>query len=582
MIENPLIKKEWKTARWFMLLFLLTYIKFVGELAIIMNAVKSTYLVNDFPDAIFMSEVYELGMKLLPIMLGVIIALVIFLFAQDRTLKVSKFLSTLPFERKERFTIKYIMGLITFTVPFLALIGGTLILRVKNEKWISHLYKYLSHGEAIAKQDSLGKILLLLCIVWLILMVVYSFLMFAQIIIEKNIWVGVIGVIVLVFSLLFLEWGSGKIEELPEPRSIDQSDDKKMGEDAITLEGLVNELEDHEVKIDLLDSVNRDLLEEYSYDLDHAKITMITQRALEGSDKRMLQTMIFEVDDNHKEDVYAEEVKLHENPFIKSAAGLIQDETLTSWIADLEEEYKERKLNKTDSGNNQIVDMKVIGRTHVVFVGDLEEGYKGIEISWRNEGDIPQEFERVVTELEEEGLVTFDYIRGYEGNMINLESKEYCLIQRVKSDVTKDEDIEDINNIVSYKVMYDPDEKQHYSAKLYGLIPVKSSEIVKVDEMVGINAISKVMDMNSDDFNELTSVLNQELVKAKKSFLVALEEGEMTEGLVGSCSYKQEGQVAGYSYQIYAEPRDGFNNKYDHMFGKIYGFNGFTVLIEKR
>ena len=196
MTWHPLVQKEWKTTRWVMLLFSLVYTLFGITLNNNIRMIKNRYLLNDFVNATFMNEVYRMSALLLPVMLMGITILVILLFSHDRSLSVGKFISSLPFSRTEQLTIKYIMGVISFTLP-LILFGGLLtIMRVQNEKWISHLYKYSPYGEMLTKQDQVGALLLWLGIIWTIMLAGYSFLMLIQTLMGQNIIAGIIGAII--------------------------------------------------------------------------------------------------------------------------------------------------------------------------------------------------------------------------------------------------------------------------------------------------------------------------------------------------------------------------------------------------
>lgn len=195
MTQHPLVQKEWKNTRWIMLIFSLMYIIFAAMLNKNIEGIKSWSLFNNISDVIFMDETYRLSWLVLPVMLIGIVVLTIVLFTHDRNHSVGKFINTLPFGRKKQFTIKYMMGLITFTLPFLLFSAVILIMRVSNEKWMSEIYKYAANGEILTKQDHLGRVFLWLGIMWLIMLAVYSFLMLVQTLMGQNIIAGVVGAI---------------------------------------------------------------------------------------------------------------------------------------------------------------------------------------------------------------------------------------------------------------------------------------------------------------------------------------------------------------------------------------------------
>lgn len=196
MIKHPLVQKEWKSTRWVMLLFSFVYIIFAVILNNNITRMKKRYLVAGLMDVSFIDEIYRMSAFMLPLMLIGITLLVILLFSQERNPNVGKFISTLPFDRKEQFWIKYVMGLKTFTIPFIVFGVVTIIMRVRNTRWISHVYNYSQHGETLSKQDSLGALLLWLGIGWLIMVAAYSFLMLIQTLMGQNIIAGVVGAII--------------------------------------------------------------------------------------------------------------------------------------------------------------------------------------------------------------------------------------------------------------------------------------------------------------------------------------------------------------------------------------------------
>lgn len=196
MIKHPLVQKEWKGAKWIMLLFSFIYLVGAVVLNSNINNIKIRYLLIDFMELTFMNEVYRMSSLMVPVALIGIIVLVMTLFSHDRNLNVGKFISSLPFGRKEQFTIKYAIGLITFTVPFIVFALITIIMHIRNMEWISYLYKYYEYGEIVAKQDSLRSLLIWLGIVWLLMLAVYSFLMFMQTIMGQNIIAGIVGGII--------------------------------------------------------------------------------------------------------------------------------------------------------------------------------------------------------------------------------------------------------------------------------------------------------------------------------------------------------------------------------------------------
>lgn len=196
MTKHPLVQKEWKTSRWVMLIFTLIY----GTYAVLFNNSitynKERYLFSDGSSSNFMYELYAISMTMLPLTLIGIAILVILLFSHERNLKVGKFIGSLPFNKKSQFKIKYMMGMVTFTLPFLLFAITMIFIRIQNNDWLTRLYEYAPAGGMLVKQESLGALLIWLGVIWLIMMAVYSFLMLVQTLMGQNIIAGIIGAII--------------------------------------------------------------------------------------------------------------------------------------------------------------------------------------------------------------------------------------------------------------------------------------------------------------------------------------------------------------------------------------------------
>ena len=196
MINHPLIQKEWKNIRWIMLIFLCVYTVSALILNQNMQGYKETYLLIENPDSIFIGETYAISQIILPIILIGIITLVVLLFHDDRNINVGRFIGSLPFSRKKQFIIKYLIGVLTFSIPLFIYGVAICAIRISHEKWINYVYKYQPHGDILIMEDSIGNVLLWICLVWLIMISLYSFSMFIQTIMGQNIIAGVIGGII--------------------------------------------------------------------------------------------------------------------------------------------------------------------------------------------------------------------------------------------------------------------------------------------------------------------------------------------------------------------------------------------------
>ena len=353
---------------------------------------------------------------------------------------------------------------------------------------------------------------------------------------------------------LFLAGCTGKqIESNLVARPIYKSDHKAKKGQVIPLEALMKELEKNGVEIEDLNSDPDHMVEEYYFNVDKMSVNLFTRKKSEDHDQPVLQRIVISPND-----IRPEKTQIHENPFFKSLMMIMEDDAgLIDWLVDLEEQYTPLGKEEVVSDQADIADIMAIGRTYISFYGVPLHDYKSLEIVWGDWEDMPGEFEGLVAELEHQGLMVTAYAKGFKGDMIKLESKPYYLIQKGWSNWPYyDSKIENTSKAVAYKIMVDPNREQPYSAQLYGLIPEGLDNLVKVEDMLGIDTLSRVMEMSWEDFNDITSSINEQLNSTKEG-LELRRQGD----------YKAQGQVNGYQYEIYAE-----------MYGGAYRF---TVLIEK-
>jgi len=201
MINHPLVKKEWKLLKWMMLLFGCIF----AFSAILLNQgmvnMKTYHLIGQYQEGVFMNQLYQISNGMVPILLIGLMVAVGAMFIYDRNNHIGKFMSSLPYTRKQYFGIKYLMGVITFTIP-LTVFGLVLyMIRRSHLGWTSRLYHYSPYGELFKAQDGAGVLMLWLVVVWLILLSTYSFLMMIQTLMGQSIVASIVGGIVLLVPL---------------------------------------------------------------------------------------------------------------------------------------------------------------------------------------------------------------------------------------------------------------------------------------------------------------------------------------------------------------------------------------------
>ena len=201
MKSYALVKKEWKLLKWVMLLFGCIFALFTFLLANSMDQEKTYHLLGQYQNSIFMSKLYRVNTGMVPVLIMAIMTMVAVLFLDDRNIYIGQFISSLPCTRKQYFTIKYVMGLMTFTVP-LVLFGGVLyIIRSIHLGWMNRIYQYSRYGAILKAQDRVDVLFLVLIFLWLIMFSTYSFLMMVQTLMGQNIVASIVGGIILLVPI---------------------------------------------------------------------------------------------------------------------------------------------------------------------------------------------------------------------------------------------------------------------------------------------------------------------------------------------------------------------------------------------
>lgn len=196
MLKHPLVQKEWKTARWIMLLISFIFAFGIIVLNNIMYDIKISHLIDDYRGLIFMERLYNISTVMVPALLLSIVLLTSMLFIHDRSVNVGKFVNSLPFTRKEQFTIKYIVGIATFTIPYILFGIAVYMINNSHKVWIYRKYKYLPYGEILRDQDGGTNLFMWLVLMWFVILTAYSFLIMIQTLIGQNFVAGILGGII--------------------------------------------------------------------------------------------------------------------------------------------------------------------------------------------------------------------------------------------------------------------------------------------------------------------------------------------------------------------------------------------------
>lgn len=221
IFKHPLFWKEWKTAKWWSglisAMFLIAFLS-IGQS---LSRHQERILGPGSGLSGYIQEPGQGGVVLEPIFLGyfnnafevivlllipVIVIMSIMLFQSERKEGVGMFINSLPFTKRDQFKVKWGVGVLTFTIPFLLATLLTIIMRQVNISWIQQWYSSLGF-DGIFVYDSLGLAVRILAQSYLFIVAFFSMLMLMQSLIANNIAASIIGAIVVAVPWFILEVG---------------------------------------------------------------------------------------------------------------------------------------------------------------------------------------------------------------------------------------------------------------------------------------------------------------------------------------------------------------------------------------
>ena len=181
-INKTLVKHEWRNMKWMLLYFTLLSL---GTIFLLKSSFESDYLsvlVNGFymNEGIVFENVYSLIRGMTPYFgLGILI-MIYMQFKDSKSLEVGRFLKSLPISSREYYITKLISGIISYTIPFIIMTVGVLIVRGNNISWIQDYHNISRIPEIFIKQSSSINILSLFIMCYFIITATYTFLFMIQ------------------------------------------------------------------------------------------------------------------------------------------------------------------------------------------------------------------------------------------------------------------------------------------------------------------------------------------------------------------------------------------------------------------
>lgn len=136
-----------------------------------------------------------------------ILILIYMQFKDNKSLEIGRFLKSLPISNREYYMTKLISGIMSYTIPFILMIVGILIVRESNINWIQDYHNISKTPEMYMKQGSVINILSIFIMCYFIITATYTFLFMVQYLVTNIVGGIVIGILAwlaptsIVFSL---------------------------------------------------------------------------------------------------------------------------------------------------------------------------------------------------------------------------------------------------------------------------------------------------------------------------------------------------------------------------------------------
>lgn len=181
-MNKSILKHEIKSMKWMLLLSILA--------SLFLTIIFSSYLDNEYV-SMFSNGLYGNSaliqdalvdtLDMILLIFTLLSMVQIFMqFRMEKNQETGRFLKSLPVNRQEFFRIKLITGLASFTLAFIVLAIGIMLVRSSNMFWIRDMYSISHTAEILIEADSMGNLLKILGLVYLVTLSFYTFLFMIQ------------------------------------------------------------------------------------------------------------------------------------------------------------------------------------------------------------------------------------------------------------------------------------------------------------------------------------------------------------------------------------------------------------------
>lgn len=148
---------------------------------------------------LFLGTLNEYYQSFILILMVPISFIAVMQYRESSISKSREFLMQLPVKRKTIFMTRTIIGMMTYTIPWLFFSAAVIILRLRAQTWYEMKLSVCTYGQWLLGNDSIYHLCVYLLFIWISLTLIYSIAVFFQNICKRPWIAGVIGIGSMVF-----------------------------------------------------------------------------------------------------------------------------------------------------------------------------------------------------------------------------------------------------------------------------------------------------------------------------------------------------------------------------------------------
>lgn len=193
--RKSLYQHEMRTMKWFLLAGIIAAVFFA---AVLNSCLQMETLDTGFSmwekGATFSERLCLLLNKASLILLPALAIMTVMQFGESHRKKTEEYFHSLPFTKRERFIVKATVGYSILTITMLVATVGAYIVRSMH---ISYIYKAAAltqYYKVVLGNETITHMLRSMVLFWLILLAVYSIMIFVHTIVSKGILASIIGI----------------------------------------------------------------------------------------------------------------------------------------------------------------------------------------------------------------------------------------------------------------------------------------------------------------------------------------------------------------------------------------------------